>query len=172
MGSASTPPVGDAMLRRLAFVLLLVVVAVAANYGPISHYVDARGRLNDTAARVAALEEENAQLQAQVGKLNQSGYLEDLARQQLTYALPGEELYIVTTSSQEAADAAAGLSAGAESSIVAEPSPGATSAGAGVSSQDGASAAAGPAGQEEGTVTDTHEPGFFESILLAIGSLF
>ena len=164
-GRGEAPSLGDQGRRfaarrlafGLAFLFLLLVVAVAANYGPINHYFDARGRLHDTAARVAALEEENAQLQAQVGKLNQSGYLEDLARQQLTYALPGEELYIVTTSGQEAADAGAG--------------PG-TSAGAGVASENGASAAAGAAGQEEGTVKDTHEPGFFERILLAIGSLF
>jgi len=145
------------MLLVIGLLVLLTVIAVGANYGPLTHYLQARERFDQTTAEVNEVKERITGLQAQLGKLSQSGHLEDLARQQLTYALPGEELYIVTTSGQEAADAGAG--------------PG-TSAGAGVASENGASAAAGAAGQEEGTVKDTHEPGFFERILLAIGSLF
>ncbi len=74
--------------RRLVLVIvllgLLVVVAVAANYGPVRHYLDARARVDKAAAEVAALQERTTELQAQLGKLSQSGYLEDLARQQLS----------------------------------------------------------------------------------------
>ena len=87
---------------------LLVVVAVAANYGPVRHYLDARARVDKAAAEVAALQERTTELQAQLGKLSQSGYLEDLARQQLTYALPGEDLYVVTDAAGAAEAAAAG----------------------------------------------------------------
>ena len=82
--------------RRLVVLLIVVgvvlVVAVAANYGPVSHYLDARERMEQAAVEVAVLEQRTADLQSQLGKLSQSGYLEDLAREQLSYALPGEEL--------------------------------------------------------------------------------
>jgi Septum formation initiator len=76
--------------------LLLVIAALAANYGPFRHYQDARARLEKTAADVASLEEQKAALLSELGKLNETGYLEGLARQELTYARPDEELYIVT----------------------------------------------------------------------------
>ena len=81
---------------------------MAANYGPVRHYLDARARVERAAAEVAALQERTTELQSQLGKLSQSGYLEDLARQQLTYALPGEELYVVTDTAGAAEAAAAG----------------------------------------------------------------
>ena len=103
---------GAGAARRLVLVIvllgLLVVVAVAANYGPVRHYLDARARADKAAAEVAALQERTTELQAQLGKLSQSGYLEDLARQQLSYALPGEELYVVTDAAGAAGAAAAG----------------------------------------------------------------
>jgi cell division protein FtsB len=98
--------------RRLVLVMvllgLLVAVAVAANYGPVRHYLDARARADRAAAEVAALQERTTHLQAQLGKLSEAGYLEDLARQQLSYTLPGEELYVVTDDTGTAEGAAAG----------------------------------------------------------------
>ena len=105
-------PVLDAQDRRfaarrtaflMALLVLLVVVALAANYGPLSHYLQARERLQETTARVEALEQQAAGLQAQLGKLSESGYLEDMARRDLTYALPDEDLFIVT-GAEEAGD--------------------------------------------------------------------
>lgn len=74
---------------------LLLIVAVAANYDPIRHYQEARARVDEVAAEVATLEAQKAELQAQLGKLSESGYLEELAREKLAYARPGEDLYIV-----------------------------------------------------------------------------
>jgi cell division protein FtsB len=97
-----------AVRRRILIVVVLcalVTLAVAANYGPLMHYLDARDRLETRTAEVAALEAHNAQLQTQLSKLLQPGHLEELARQELTYTLPGEELYIVTDVAPATTDA-------------------------------------------------------------------
>jgi cell division protein FtsB len=82
----------------LGFVVILVVAGVAANVSPIRHYQDARARLEKVGAEVKGLEEQKAVLQAQLAKLSETGYLEGLAREELTYARADEELYIVTES--------------------------------------------------------------------------
>jgi cell division protein FtsB len=85
--------------RRVLLVvaaLLLTTIAILANYGPVQAYRDAKARLDKAATAVAALEAEKAELQSQLGKLSEADYLESLARQDLSYARPGEELYIVT----------------------------------------------------------------------------
>ena len=46
--------------------------------------------------RWTALATQKADLQGELAKLSETGYLETLAREQLTYVRPGEELYIVT----------------------------------------------------------------------------
>jgi len=101
----SRPPYAT---RRRIFVLvaLVIVLAVAAlaNYGPLQEYVDARERLQKATAELTSLEEQKADLQAQLGKLTEAGYLESLAREELTYARPGEELYIITGAEQAAED--------------------------------------------------------------------
>jgi cell division protein FtsB len=85
--------------RRLLLVLLLCIligIAVLANYGPVQAYRDAHTRLENAKADVAALEKQKTELLAELGKLNEAAYLESLAREALTYARPGEEVYIVT----------------------------------------------------------------------------
>lgn len=142
--------------RRLVLVLVLlalvVVVAVGANYGHVRHYFDARQRLEKAAAEVSALQDRTAALQTELGKLSESGHLEDLARQQLTYALPGEELYVL-------ADDPA-TTAGAESD---EGTEGAAATGAGA--DDTQSPATGDSAAPGG-------PGLLERALLAIAALF
>ena len=91
--------------RRLlvgASLLVLVGLAVLANYGPVRDYRDARARLEERTARVAALEAQKTELQARLGKLSEVGYLESLAREELTYVRPGEDLFIVTAPAKEA----------------------------------------------------------------------
>ena len=53
------------------------------------------------------LEAQKAALQAQLAKLSETGYLETLAREQLGYVRPGEELYIVTKSPGDTGNVAA-----------------------------------------------------------------
>lgn len=80
----------------LGMVALLLVMAVVANYGPLRAYVDARSRLASATASIAELSELKSEMQVELGRLSESEYLESLARQDLSYTRPGEELYIVT----------------------------------------------------------------------------
>jgi cell division protein FtsB len=101
-GEAEQPPLrrprfaARRILVVLIMLLMLGVVTALVNYGPARAYRDARARLEEAASAVSSLEEQKTQLQDQLGKLSDSGYLEALAREQLSYIKPGEELYIVT----------------------------------------------------------------------------
>jgi hypothetical protein len=136
--------------------LLLVAVALAANYGPVRDYQAARARLEKTTAAVAALEKQKAALQSRSAKLSQAGYLEGLARQELAYVRPDEDLYIITGLPGEDPAAAA---------PVVEPAPslgiGAAGLGIDLSGSDGTRGANG-----------AEKPGFLERMLSAIGGLF
>lgn len=108
--------------RRRVFILIalltVVVIGVLANYGPVHAYLDARSRLERAASKVAALEEQKAELQSQLGKLTEAEYVESLAREELTYARPGEDVYIITglTADGSAATGSESAATGAESS--------------------------------------------------------
>jgi cell division protein FtsB len=138
-------PAGRRRALVLGASLLLLIVAVVANFGPLSHYQSARARLEKATAKVDILEAQKVELQGKVAKLSETGYLEALARGELTYVRPGEELYIVT----EAGSGAAGSS-----------TAGSATAGAGAVGASG-DAAPGDAA-----------PGFLERIVQAIRGLF
>jgi cell division protein FtsB len=74
----------------------ILTLAALANYGPLHSYLDARSRLQKANAGIAELTAQKEQLQAELGRLSEKDYLESLARQDLSYTRPGEELYIVT----------------------------------------------------------------------------
>ncbi len=86
--------------RRRVFLLVVGLVififAALANYGPLHAYMDARVRLDKASGAVAELEATKSELQSELGRLSEADYLESLARQDLAYARPGEELYIIT----------------------------------------------------------------------------
>jgi cell division protein FtsB len=111
-GRVSTPtPRRSPVTRRrrllvLAFSLVVVAIAVMANYGPLQTYRDARERLDQATAAVDSLGAEKATLQSELGGLTEAGYLESLAREKLTYARPGEDVYIVTPPEETSQDAA------------------------------------------------------------------
>lgn len=157
-------------MRRRIFIAVIVCtlvgLAVVANYGPVTHYLDARSRLEKAASEVAALEEQNTQMQAELSKLLQPGYLEELAREQLTYSRPGEELYIVTGDQREAAvqPASAGAGVGAVVSTSDEPDANVGSATTIPGAAD--STAAGVAADEG------DDPGFLERLLSRIANVF
>lgn len=116
---ASKRPPFAARRRLLVGVSLLVLVglAVVANYGPVRDYRDARARLEERTARVAALEAQKTELQARLGKLSEVGYLESLAREELTYVRPGEDLFIVTAPAKEAVSATDAVVGEADSAL-------------------------------------------------------
>jgi cell division protein FtsB len=174
--------------RRRILVLgcltLLVIAGVAANYGPLRHYQVARDRLENAAAEVADLEGQKAALQAELAKLSETGYLEGLAREELTYARPDEELYIVTGSSAEpiAGSDAAGLGGAFDTSPVRSAAEsqeagfmpavgvGAVVPGAGTANGYGVGAVA--PGAEVSADGGAGPAGFLERIVMAISGLF
>lgn len=80
----------------VVMVLVLLTLGALANYGPLQSYLDARARLETANAAMEQLAAQKAELQAELGRLSQADYLESLARQNLSYTRPGEELFIVT----------------------------------------------------------------------------
>ena len=126
------------MLVVCAFILTL---AALANYGPLHSYLDARSRLQKANAGIVELTAQKDRLQTELGRLSESDYLESLARQDLSYTRPGEELYIVT---------------GADTGV--SPASGANVEG---STQSGASTQTGGS-QQDGW------PGFLERVLTPI----
>ena len=114
-GRATTPTSRRSPVPRrrrllvLAFMLAVIAIAVLANHGPLQTYRGAQERLEQATAAVDTLEAEKAALQSELGRLTEAGYLEGLAREALTYARPGEDVYIVT--SPETSESEADLSA-------------------------------------------------------------
>jgi cell division protein FtsB len=164
-------------LLILSCLVLLVAVAVAANYGALRHYQDARARLEKTTAEVAALEQQKAALQSQLGKLGEAGHLEGLARQELTYVRPGEELYIVTgPASDDSATANAAATSGSEKDDTGEAGRvpgcgiGASVPGAESAASVGVGAAA--PGPEPADAGGTARPGLLERLVSAIANIF
>ena len=122
---AGAKPRGFGARRRvllLGCAAVLLVLAAAANYGPLHEWRDARGRLEKKQTQVADLSHQNAQLEAQLKKLGDSSYLEGLVRQDLTYARPGEDVFIVSglagDASGQASTPAAGAAAGHKPGIL------------------------------------------------------
>jgi cell division protein FtsB len=146
-------------LLLLFMVVVLVGVALLANYGPLQAYRDARARLDQAATAVSTLGQEKTQLQSELGRLSETGYLESLAREELTYTRPGEQLYIVT-----GLDEATGTSA--SDGVEAETATDATAG----DSHSVASDEQGAAPADTGGEAD--RPGLFERALNAILGIF
>jgi hypothetical protein len=142
---------------------VLAALAVGANYGPLTHYLDAKARLEKRTAEVATLESRNAELQSTLSKLLQPGYLEQLARQELTYSLPDEDLYIITDG---AANAGTGTESGGLGVAALVPLSDAASD---PSLSDGTTAGDDAAAGSSGAQGD---PGFLERLLSRISSIF
>ncbi len=149
-------------------VVAVVVVAFLVNIGPLTHYQDASARLQKVTAKVDTLQTQKADLQGQLAKLSETGYLETLARQQLTYVRPGEELFIVTKPAGDTAAAAAGPASPAIGSGIGAGVGG--DLGSGVPAVQTESANAAETGATE--TGGAQSPGFLERMLAAIRGLF
>lgn len=168
-------PAGRRRWLVLFGAVVLMVVTVLANIGPLTHYREARGRLDKVTAKVNALEEQKNVLQGQLAKLSEAGHLETLAREQLTYVRPGEELYIVTEPAGDADGATvvevvpgltalAGIGAAALDAL----GPGATTTTEGAAVDSGSAGSAGAGSEAE----NGPPPGFLERVISAIRGLF
>ena len=146
--SASRGRRGATWRRRIILCLSLViifVIAIVVNSKPIQHLAEAKNRLEESTSQVAGLEEKTTAMQSRLSKLMQPDYLEELARNDLTYALPEEDLFIITSADlSDAADSTSG-----------DPEDGFTS-------QGGA----------ETANQDDDAPGFLEGLMLGIANLF
>lgn len=157
----------------LACFIVLVAVAVGANVGPLTHYRDASARLDEATAGLEELKAQKSQLQGDLAQLSETGHLETLAREQLAWARPGEDLYIVTSPSDDTAGPVSEIS-GTEGSFMpflgGGLSGGLDPDGVTATSASGARGEGSEAGAA-GSATDDDE-GFFEGIISAIRGLF
>ncbi len=160
----------------LVILLAVVGIAIFANYGPLQSYVDARSRLEKAQAEVAALEEQKAELQSQLGKLTEAEYLEGLAREALTYAKPGEEVYIISGLGEDSEeDSGSEEDSEGDGTLSAEPSDAEVESsgveeGNGAGEESGVGEEADSQGDKAGSGTD--EPGFFEKVLSGFLDIF
>lgn len=75
--------------------LLIVVVAATTNVFPFRQILAQRQRVEVAAQQLAALEEENAQLESEKQALQSPLEVERIARENLGYVRPGEVSYVV-----------------------------------------------------------------------------
>ena len=80
--------------RAVALILIVCAVMLLA-IAPLRGYLDERGELSDLSRQAAALEAQNAKLQAQIDRLTDEAYLERLARQCLGMVMPGETAFVL-----------------------------------------------------------------------------
>ena len=89
---------GDRLgLTRRGLVLALVAFALTAmTIYPLRQYVTQQRRIEQLQAKQAALDVEIARLEAERARLEDPEYVEQLAREELQMARPGEESYVMT----------------------------------------------------------------------------
>jgi cell division protein FtsB len=154
-------------------VVLIVVVGILANIKPLTHYQDASARLGKATVKVNDLQAQKTELQDQVAKLSETGYLETLAREKLTYAKPGEDVYIVTPDPNDSASTgtttgtATGLGPGLGAAISSEPGSSASTSGTSAGTATDSTNATSTGGAQPG-----ERPGILERIISAIRGAF
>lgn len=80
----------------ILLLLLIIAFGVVRSVGPLGEYREAQRERDALEAQVALLEQENASVESEIGRLEQDTYVEALARSELSVARPGEEVFIVT----------------------------------------------------------------------------
>lgn len=89
----------------VAFVLVLGLLGAMA-IEPTRQLIDQRVRISSMAGELREVQEGNAQLEAQIARLNNDDYIEQRAREQIGLVRPGETTYVVMPPSdqEQAAD--------------------------------------------------------------------
>jgi cell division protein FtsL len=80
---------------RAAALLVAVAILAVMAIVPIGRYLDQRSAIADIERRAAELEAENADLRAEISRLNDPAALEELARACLGMVGPGEVAFIM-----------------------------------------------------------------------------
>src|SRR5680860_620999 len=86
---------GRRRLLAVGSVLLVVLTGLLVNWGPYHDYRASQETLHAMQEETAHLRGEVDASEARVARLKKDGYMEALARKELPYARPGEEVYIV-----------------------------------------------------------------------------
>jgi cell division protein FtsB len=94
-----SPPAAAPRTTRLtgrAAVLAVVICAIALSLAyPVREYVNQRRQIDALVAQQQSMLAQVKSLQAQQARLNNSAYIEQLARQELNMCFPGTRCYIV-----------------------------------------------------------------------------
>jgi cell division protein FtsL len=98
MGRLSEGPV--TLIRRpgaaaVTFLFLLMGAAFLTQVVPYRQIIDTQRQVAEARAELATLQNENAELQADVTALGTDQEIEKLAREKLGYVRPGETAYVV-----------------------------------------------------------------------------
>jgi cell division protein FtsB len=86
---------GRALVLGTLVVLLLVVLA-----SPLNRYFESRSALSSAQQKLKDDKARQAQLQHQVSRWGDPGYLQQQARRRLQYAMPGDTTYVVVDRGQ------------------------------------------------------------------------
>jgi cell division protein FtsB len=98
---ANTPAGGRRLERetpkltgRAAFLLVAVTLLALMAVVPARQFLDQRARISDLERRTAVLEDQNAGLRSELGRLHDPAELERLARECLGMVAPGEVAFV------------------------------------------------------------------------------
>lgn len=85
---------------------IVAVVLVLGLFGamaiePTRQLLDQRNRISAMAQELTKVQEGNAQLEAQIARLNNDDYIEQRAREQIGLVRPGETTYVVMPPSKQ-----------------------------------------------------------------------
>lgn len=87
---------GRALVLGTLVVLLLVVLA-----SPLNRYFQSRSALNDAAQKLKDDKARVSQLQQQINRWGDPGYIQQQARERLQYAMPGDTVFVVVDRGQK-----------------------------------------------------------------------
>jgi cell division protein FtsB len=87
---------GRALVLGTLVILLLVVLA-----SPLNRYFQSRSALSDAARQLRDDKARVTQLDRQVKRWGDPGYVQQQARQRLQYAMPGDTVYVVVDHGQQ-----------------------------------------------------------------------
>lgn len=87
---------GRALVLGTLVVLLLVVLA-----SPLNRYFQSRSALTDAAQKLKDDKSRVSQLQQQINRWGDPGYVQQQARERLQYAMPGDTVFVVVDRGQK-----------------------------------------------------------------------
>jgi len=90
------PGLGRGLTRRGLVLALVAFALTAMTIYPLRQYVTQQRRIEQLQAKQAALDAEVSRLEAERARLKDPEYVEQLAREDLQMAKPGEEPYVMT----------------------------------------------------------------------------